>query len=260
MLKAKQILKIVLFVVLFLGTTAYVVYAMTYMHKGNPKEVCSEVSLIVEMNPHAPFINERSVVELLLAGNLYPEGRLMNEIDTRKIEQYLQQNQFVERVECYKTNNGMEVGKGKVCVRVTQRTPVIYVLPDGQQGYYVDGEGTIIPNTIYVKNIVTATGNINTVFATEELSTFGKFIRDHAYWDEQLEQVHVTLNAKKQRVVSLIPRRGDHTIFMGTLDNFEKKLRRLKIFYEKGLPQVGWNKYAALDLEYDNQIVCTKRK
>lgn len=35
---------------------------------------------------------------------------------------------------------------------------------------------------------------------------------------------------------------------------------RLKKFYKYGLSQAGWNKYSYIDLEFDNQIICKKRK
>ena len=183
----------------------------------------------------------------------------MSDIDTRQIEETLRKNNFIATVECYKTNNGMAVGKGKVCVKVTQRTPVVYVLPEGQNGYYVDTEGIIIPPTSYTHNIVTATGKIPRDFATSELKALGKYIMEHPFWDNMIEQVYVDADRKGRPTVTIIPRLGDHTIYLGSLDKLETKLRRLQVFYEEGFPKIGWNKYSRLNLEYDNQIVCTKK-
>ena len=259
-MKTKQAFKIFAFVILFFGVIGYVGYEMVGMSGGNPRELCTEVSLVVDENPNAAFIDDQKVEDLLLQAGLYPKNKLMRDVDTRAIEDVLKANNFIDRVECYKTNNGMEVGKGKVCIRVVQRTPVIYVLPDNQNGYYVDADGMIIPNSAYAKNIIIATGNINQDYATKELSLFGEFVMDNPYWDSRIEQLYVSADRKGRRVVTLIPRVGDHTVYMGTLDQFEKKLNRLKVFYEKGFPQVGWNKYNRLNLEFNNQVVCTKRK
>jgi cell division protein FtsQ len=35
----------------------------------------------------------------------------------------------------------------------------------------------------------------------------------------------------------------------------EKKFENLRLFYEKGLPQVGWNTYREIDISYEDQIV-----
>jgi cell division protein FtsQ len=41
---------------------------------------------------------------------------------------------------------------------------------------------------------------------------------------------------------------------------FKKKMNRLEKFYKYGLSEAGWNKYAYINLEFDNQIICKKRK
>ena len=40
----------------------------------------------------------------------------------------------------------------------------------------------------------------------------------------------------------------------------QEKFEKLKTFYEKGLNQVGWNKYSRISLEFNNQIICTKKE
>ena len=58
----------------------------------------------------------------------------------------------------------------------------------------------------------------------------------------------------------MVPRVGEHIVFLGKIDNFEEKLAKLKLFYEKALNQVGWNKYSRISLEFNNQIICTKKE
>ena len=60
--------------------------------------------------------------------------------------------------------------------------------------------------------------------------------------------------------IQLVPRVGDHLLILGTADNVESKLERLMNFYEKGLDNVGWNKYRSVSVAYENQVVCKKRK
>ena len=59
--------------------------------------------------------------------------------------------------------------------------------------------------------------------------------------------------------VELYPRVGEHTIVLGTTENFRKKLDNLMIFYKNGLSKTGWNKYSVINLSYNGQIVCTKK-
>ena len=257
-MKAKQIIRICVFVLLFLGVTTYILYAVVEFRNGNQQSICEAVDVQVEGSDQNTFLDKSKVEAILKAQNVYPKGAYMGQIRTRDIENALKSNRFIRKVECFKSDDAQATDKGKVCIRVSLRSPVVYVMPAGTDGYYVDGEGIIIPNTVYTKNIVVATGNISEHYATHELSIFGQYMSEDSFWDEQIEQIVISVNRKKQRVITLIPRVGDQTIFLGTMDKFEKKLRRLKIFYQKGMPQVGWNKYKKLDLQYDNQIVCTK--
>jgi cell division protein FtsQ len=56
-----------------------------------------------------------------------------------------------------------------------------------------------------------------------------------------------------------VPRAGDFKVKLGSLNEYEEKLDRLKLFIDKGLNVVGWNRYSEVNLEYNNQIVCTLR-
>jgi cell division protein FtsQ len=59
--------------------------------------------------------------------------------------------------------------------------------------------------------------------------------------------------------IELVPRVGDHLVYLGKNGRTLKiKLARLKEFYKKGLNRVGWNKYSRINLEFSNQIICTK--
>ena len=41
-------------------------------------------------------------------------------------------------------------------------------------------------------------------------------------------------------------------------DFINRKMDRLEKFYKYGLSQAGWNKYSYINIEFDNQIICTK--
>lgn len=85
-------------------------------------------------------------------------------------------------------------------------------------------------------------------------------------WRNQIEQINVLPN----RGIELVPRVGDHIIYLGNLPEtsavekrelkiqefVNKKMTRLENFYKYGLSQAGWNKYSYINLEFDNQIIC----
>lgn len=87
------------------------------------------------------------------------------------------------------------------------------------------------------------------------LPVWGKFVQDDEFWSNQIQQIYVADNGE----VELVPRVGEHTVLLGAPTRVEEKLARLKEFYTEGLNKVGWNKYSALNLKYDNQVICKKK-
>lgn len=112
------------------------------------------------------------------------------------------------------------------------------------------------PEANCVAHLAIVTGNVDKTFATKDLYKFGLFLQNDKFWDAQIEQINVT----PEKEVELVPRVGEHIVFLGKIDNFEEKLAKLKLFYEKALNQVGWNKYSRISLEFNNQIICTKKE
>ena len=252
--KKKKILRILGFASLFLVIVGYLAYYMFVLSEPDPNEVCTAVELVMEDAVDAQFISQSDVESMLTRANLYPQGKTMKAIDADAIEKAVSANPFVEEVNCYKSPTG------KVIVNVKQRTPVVYVIPDGKKGFFLDEAGVKIPNVRYVKNIVVATGDIDDKYAAGDLLDFACFLQGDDFWNAQIEQVYVRRDRKQKRVVELVPRVGDHVIYLGDMSGYRDKLERLRLFYEKAIGTVGWNKYSKINLEYGNQIICTKQR
>ncbi|MBR6035452.1 MAG: cell division protein FtsQ [Bacteroidaceae bacterium] len=253
-MKMSKAVKFTVLSLLSLVLVAYVAYAMLFLSQPDGDERCAAVELIVKKGDDASlFVDEKDIEQMLKNANMYPKGMLMKDVDTEKIEEIIRKNEFISQVECYKSANG------KLCVMVKQRVPVIFVIPDGKDGYFVDAQGNIIPNHNAATNLVVASGNIDEKYASKSLAEFGQFLQTDAFWNNQIEQIYVMKDRKGKHVVELVPRVGDQIIYLGALEDYQKKLGKLKIFYEKAVGTVGWRKYARVNLEYSNQIICTKR-
>ena len=253
-MKVRKIVKFSLVSLLCLGLVVYVVYAMIFLSGPDEDERCTLVELTVKQDEKSLFVDEKDLEDMLKNAHVYPKGMLMRDVDTKKIEDTIKKNEFISKVECYKSANG------KLCISIEQRIPVMLVLPEGKDSYFVDAQGKIIPNKNIATSLVVASGNIDEKFASTHLAEFGQFLQTDEFWNNQIEQIYVLKNRKGERVVELVPRVGDHIVYLGSMDNFQKKLHKLELFYEKAVKTVGWEKYARVNLEYENQIICTKRK
>lgn len=241
--------KILLSAVLLL-IAAYLLAAITAFNRKPASQVCSDVQLVIKDSVYAGFITKKEVISLLKEKKLSPIGQKLSAIQTGKLEKELAKHPLIDRVECYKTPSG------KVCVEVSQRIPVLRIMSANGDNYYLDNKGTVMPlSAKCVAHLAVATGKIDRTFATKTLYPFGMYLQKDPFWDAQIEQIHVL----PDKTVELVPRVGDHLIFLGRLDGYEQKLKRVKAFYEKALNQVGWNKYSRISVEFDNQVICTKK-
>lgn len=229
----------------------YLFLAITAFNKpDDQKSVCTQVDINIEDGKVEGFLGVAEIKEQLQQAKIYPQGQPLQQIDVRKIEEEIRQNPFVETAECFKTQGG------HVKINLTQRLPVIRVKADTGEDYYVDAHGEIMPNTRYTSNLVIATGNINRPYAQKKLSRIGNLILRSTFWQSQIEQLNVLADGS----IEMVPRIGDHIVYLGSATNIQKKLDRLEKFYRYGLSEAGWNKYSYINLEFDNQIICKKRK
>lgn len=229
---------------------AYLLVAVTAFTKPyDTQQVCSQVNIDVSDGAENGFLNAEETKALLMRLKLYPLGKRMADINARQLEEALCKSPFVNEAQCYKTC------EGHVCIELSQRTPVIRVKADNGEDYYVDNKGGIMPNTKYVTDITIATGAISHKYAQHVLAGLGNIIGADKFWKEQVVQVNVLPDG----TVELVPRVGDHIIYLGRPTGVERKLSRMLKFYKYGLSKAGWNKYSTISVEFDNQIICKKK-
>ena len=261
----KARLRNILKVTLCAALAVYVVLAMTSFN--NPKDtypVCAKVTISIEDGSTNGFLSADEIKRILERSRLYPYKKRMADVNPRDIEDKLKDSPFVKTAQCYKTKDGC------VYISVTQRLPVIRVKNSRGEDYYLDDHGGIMPNSNYTSDLIIATGNISKWYARNYLANLASEIMKDDFWKNQIVQVNILPDLG----VELVPRVGDHIVYIGALpqtkyvnrrkamiaDFTAKKLDRLGKFYKYGLSQAGWNKYSYIDLEFDNQIICKKSK
>lgn len=241
----------------------YVGLAMTSFN--NPDEtakLCTKVSINIADDNTNGFLSAKEIKNILEKEKLYPLEKHMETVNPRDIEDVLKTSSFVNTVQCYKTQNG------HVCIEVTQRLPVVRIMGVKGDDYYLDDEGGIMPNSKYTSDLIIATGYVNPTFAKNYLALLTDVLMNNEFWKNQIVQINVLPDLG----IELVPRVGEHIIFIGYLpqtkdvagrkalvsDYITKKLERLEKFYRYGLSVAGWNKYHYISLEFDNQIICKK--
>ena len=230
---------------------AYLVMAVTAFNKPDIAAThCTEVKTDIESNIVDGFLTADEINKLLKQAKVYPLSRPMSDINPRQIEEVLQKSPFVEKAECHKTQSG------HVCIKVRQRVPVVRVMAASDENYYIDSHASVMPENRYVNDLIVATGNISRRYAQGSLSRVANYIMQDKFWQRQIVQINVLADG----TMELVPRVGDHIIYIGTPTGVARKLERMRKFYLYGLNKAGWNKYSYINVEFDNQIICKKRK
>ena len=242
-------MKIATKIILLIGVVGYLIFAIAKLSQPAEDVTCCAVEILFQDSLQEGFVQEGDVQNILAHNKISPEGQHLCRIDMPNIEKKLTQNPYIKSALCYHTS------EGKLCILVSLMQPILHVIANNGEEYYLDRTGENMPIGNFNLNLCIATGNITKEYAKKELASMAEYIHDNDFWNKQIEQI--TVSSKDE--VTLYPRVGNHTIVLGNTQNYKDKLDRMLLFYEKGLPKVGWNRYKTINLAFNGQIVCTKR-
>lgn len=226
----------------------YMAFALTFLTREDKEQTCNGLDIEISGDVYGTLTGEE-IKSMLEAKRITPTGKKLTEIDCSMIEQVISEYSLVERCECYKTH------KGLIGIRISCKKPIMQVFDKYEKMFYIDAKGTIIEGVNCAIYIPVANGFIDRSMAEKELLEIATIMQEDEFWNEQIEQIYFT----HKKEVILIPRVGNHTIELGKAEKIDLKLEKLKRFYEKGLNEVGWNKYKKLNIEFDGKVIGTKR-
>ena len=261
-------IKKIIHIVVWLMILSWFIIIMGFVTDHNDDLLCKHILIEVSDSSNVKFITANNVREILGESGIDMQGYPISQINTRVLENILEENPFVKNAELYTTVTG------DLFIDVDQRRPIIRIMPGGRQGYYIDNEGEFLPiSSSYSPMVPLVSGYLTlpaNIWETGILSRdsvdseyqfvcdildFALYVDTHPFWKEQIVQLYRDQSGDYE----IIPRVGAHQILLGSMDNFEEKLRNLKLLYEQGFQKYGWNNYNKINLKYSNQVICTKR-
>lgn len=257
----KKFLKIFIFI-----PVLYILIIPIYFVKSTTSKPCGGIVIDIKDSSDYHFVTEKQLLNLAYGNSGKILGTPVKEISVTDIENRINVLKELKVAEAYMTIDGT------VHIYADQRDPVMRVMPDNGGDFFVDEDGVVVRRrNLYTPRLHIVGGNINISSAMLEgvsvLDTSIKnsilkdiyhlvnYINDDKFWSAQIDQIYVDNNDE----IDLIPRVGNQLVHLGTVENYEGKLRNLEAFYDKVLPEVGWNKYSLINLEFKDQIVCKRR-
>ncbi|MBP8903829.1 MAG: cell division protein FtsQ [Paludibacteraceae bacterium] len=239
------------YIFIFTAMALCVGYAVIANAKGTEavdRKVCSNVNVTITDYDQKKLISNEEISLLLKSKDLNPIGKSLRHIRTKTIEDVIEKHPMVRHAECYKTP------KGEIQINIEQRNPVLRVV--GVENYYVDDLRKTMPVSLnFAAYVPIATGRVTKKTACGPLFDFAQHISRDPFWNDQIAQINI--NDRMQ--VELVPRVGEHIIILGTFDRYKQKLEKLRKLYLFGLNETGWNAYSSINLQYKDQVVCTRK-
>lgn len=252
----------------WVGIITYLVVALSFSSAKMSEVTCMGVRIFIRDSVTNRFVSSRDISRMLVNSGFKVIGQPIWSINTAVLEDKLEGLKTIENLDIYAGADGL------LRIDVTQRNPIIRVIPHDGGSFYIDEDGFIFPfSSSYTAHVLVANGNIDYPVGVKNIEEmvpseegapvpllvmmyrFAKYVNNRDFWKAQIQQVYVLGNHD----IELYGRVGNQTIQMGGLENFSYKLGKLYAFYQKGLPAVGWDTYKIINLKFSNQVVCTKR-
>ncbi len=249
-MKATTILVGLLKYMLLLGLLGYLGFALVKMARPSEEMVCTGVVVELQADSATCLVDSNYILAILAQHKITPKGKSFSQIDMPEIGRLLTQDPHLDTAWCYRNS------AAQLVIRANAPTPVLHVLPEQEQEFYLSENGKVMPSTGNALNLVVASGNIHAKWAAANLTKLGTMLARDPYWRLQAQQIYVD----NEQQIWLTTRIQDHKILLGDTTMMADKLERIRLFYQHGLPQAGWNMYQTIDASFKGQLVCTKGK
>lgn len=228
---------------LFLLALVVFLYAFS-LDRNNTRKI-SEPDIEFEGEQNL-FITHHDVSKLLIVKQLGGLAVTKEALDLNSLEMRLLSNPMIASAEVYVSVNG------DFSAKIKQKKPIARI--SAKEGFYIDSNGGIMPlSTNYTERVPLVTGRIN----KKELKNIF-IIANKVYNDAFLKTNVVQIHQNSDNTIDLKLRQSNFTVQLGSLKHLDKKMNNLRAFYKKILKDKTVNKYSKVNLQFDNQVVCTK--
>jgi len=222
------------------------------------REDCADYTIAIKNSEENLFIDANDIRKLMKAGaGSEIKGKKISEINLKKLEQLLRENVWVRKAEMWFDNRNV------LHVEVYEREPIARIFTAAGNTFYIDSTEKKLPLSDKLSaRVPVFTGFIDKkVYSAKDsllltdVKNMATYISNHPFWKSQVAQIDIT----PERTFELSPVIGNHLVKLGSGQDIEKKFNRLMIFYKQVLAQKGFDAYSTIDVQYNGQVVGTKR-
>ncbi len=192
------------------------------------------------------YVTVDAVNKLLIQNEEANENLGQETLDLNKVETLLNSHDMIENAEVFLKLDG------KLSAIVTQRKPIGRAV--GNTSFYLDKNGEVMPlSENFSARVPLMLGfdesNILTAYPLVSYIKNDSFLSKHITTIQRLENGRYELKLRK----------ADFVVYFGEIKNIALKFNNFKAFYKKALKDKKLDTYKRVNLQFGNQVVCTKK-
>ncbi len=259
-------IKKIIYVLLSLALFAGLVLLLGFTRGNNMQNPVLQMDIKVQSRSGNHFIGPGHIRDLVIEHFDTLEGRHLDPALLRELHGIIVNIDHIDHAKVYRTING------QLKLDITLRDPMIRIINRDNQSFYLDTHGNMFPLASgYTARVLLATGSIPAAYSPGQhilsatdgepekqvlqgLFKLATYIYEDSFWNAFIDHIMVLPNGKFE----LIPKNGVHTIQFGDATYMESKFDRLRAFYIHGLSTLGWYQYSRINVEFNQQIICSK--
>lgn len=259
-MKYKAIILKVLTIILWVAIGSGMMFVLVSAVQQEQKQKCKALEISFIDNKPFRMLDEGEIIFALWpsASKDHPVGKYINKINLYALEKQLKRNPWILNADIYFDQ------QNTLHVDVQQRSPVARLFsPDGNS-FYIDDSLSILPIKladavelpVFTNFMINPTGAQSAdTLLMRRITGFSSVIRKDPFWMAQIEQVNINADGSFEMITQM----GDQSVSLGTADNWEAMLGKLKKLYKHLVGEQGWTKYGFIDLQFKDQVVCVKK-
>jgi len=251
----QSVLLTTLWITIGAGTVVLLVAAI----QKKDEQHCAGVYINIKGVSNNFFVDKKDIQQTIRAisdGN--PVGKSIGSFNLKAIELALQKNVWIKNAQLFFDNNEV------LQVNVLEREPVARVFTKTGTTFYLDSSSAMLPLSdkfsarlpVFTnfpsdkKVLIKADSNL-----LKDIITVSLAITTDSFLMAMIDQVDIT----EYRTFEMIPKFGNTIIVFGDAKDTDEKFSKLQLFYKDVMVDAGWNKYSAVNVQFKNQVVASRK-
>ncbi len=222
-----------------------VAFLFSFAEKRNNARKISEIK-VQFVGGENLYVTEEAVNNLLIQNDVAATDIDKEILDLNRVERLLNNHDMIENAEAFLSLDG------KLQAKIVQRKPIGRIV--GNSTYYLDKNGIEMPLSPYYSARVPLLLGVDSS-AVEKVYPLVAYIQQ----DDFLTQHVTAIKRLAGNKFELQMRKLDFKVYFGKAENIALKFNNFKAFYKKAIQDEKLDTYKRVNLQFEDQVVCTKK-